>query len=718
MSTAANFDSQIAAFLARLPNQADQTGAEEPQVIFRGDLELDREREDHMVQDTFRRIGELETENGYQKDGASVLENVSAEGVDLEKMKRIPKRQFLNMVFHMKMDWRREAMGGIYRAGRNLHMPFTRRTVQQMIARAQNHFCGSDPFCHATPVGVQEPEASSTANEWAQHKFKGAGLRSHLMKGIELAGIGGEVVIKKGYRRDQHSYETTANVLVVPDETAEGGFRPLLDAKGEHIIEGEDEWALNEQGQMVLTRDGQTLQPEGYSENSFQPMKIRRKIVAYSGPDARPVDFRNFLAPIDAPDLQCLAADTVVEYYDMTAIEIVQMFIRRMQEAGKWDANQYPRTMEYLRSVSSNSKSSGDFNRPEIGETKQNADKGRGDPVIHVAEVHRWFDATQTGQLDSIHMLLDRDTQRPILYDHTANVFEDGKRPYTSIAWWPIDGSWCGIGAVEVFWTLQDFIDLQVNRWDMSLSESGSKTFFNAEMTVEGQANPKLSINDQSTFRKRDPNMPADRILERIQLYEFKGAKLEGLIQFVGQLVTNMSGVANANDAAAVNLDTQETATGVNNIAASGEEMFAPILVNLEPGVTEVCADSLAISVERMDDEEAFEVLGADGQMILKVLKKQDAKSFRWHVALEVSANKGERDVAQSTAATEAGKDYLMLPPPMQAVLAPLYRQRLRAHGVKDVHKIIVVPTPEQIQAWQVAQQAAAAQQNNKPPQA
>lgn len=710
-----NFDSQIAAFLARVPNEADLTGTEEPQVIFRGDLELTREQEDSMVHDTMRRIGELEDEHGYHKDSTQ-LEGITSAGVDLEQMKRIPKRQFLSMIFHMLMDWRRDAMGGIYKEGQNLHMPFTRRTVQQMIARAQNHFCGSDPFCHATPVGVQDPEASSTANEFAQHKFRGAGLRNQLMKGIEIAAIGGEAVMKKGHRLDQHSYQTTANVLVVAGETGEP--EALMDANGDYIIEGQgDDWALNEQGQMVLVRDGQTVQPEGYSEEMYQPMKIRRKIVSYNGPDARPVDFRNFLAPKDAPDLQGLAADTVVEYYDMTAIEIVQMFIGRMQQAGNWDANQYPRTMDYLRSVSSNTRNVQN-NKPEYGENDA-TQKTRSDPVIHVAEVYRWFDATQSGQLDSIHMLLDRDTMRPILYDYTANVHEDGKRPYRQIQWWPIDGSWCGIGAVELFWKLQAFIDLQVNRWDLSLSQSGKKIFFNAKQTVEGDANPKLSINDVTYLTKRDPNMEASRILEVIPLHEFKGAKLESLIQFVGQLFTNMSGVANANDAAAVNMDTQETATGVNNIAASGEEMFAPILVNLEPAITEVCADSLAIAVEHMDEQEAFEVVGPDGLMILQTLAKQDAKSFRWHVGLEVSSNRGERDVAQATAATEAGKDYMMLPPPMQAKLAPLYRQRLRAHGVKDVHKIIVVPTAEEMQAWNLAQQAASQQQNDKqPPQA
>jgi hypothetical protein len=60
-----NFDSQIAAFLSRLPYEAEPTlAANEPQVIFRGALELDRDQEAALVQSTMTRIGELETELG------------------------------------------------------------------------------------------------------------------------------------------------------------------------------------------------------------------------------------------------------------------------------------------------------------------------------------------------------------------------------------------------------------------------------------------------------------------------------------------------------------------------------------------------------------------------------------------------------------------------------------------------------------------------------
>jgi hypothetical protein len=507
--------------------------------------------------------------------------------------------------------------------------------------------------------------------------------------------------MKTGHRNETHSYEQYARVVI------DQNLKPVRDINGEVIEEGEDEWVrLTEGGPMVLKRDGQTPMPAKWE---YDFLKIRRNVTTYNGSEARPVDFRNFLAPLDAPDLQCKAADCIVEYYDLTAIEIVEQFIARMQANNRWDAKLYPRTLEYLRMASSNARASSAPNRVESGAGAEHS--LRADPVIRVAEVHRWYDATQTGRLDNIHMLIDRDTQRPILYDHCANVYDDGQRPYTNIPWWSIDGCWHGVGAVEVFWELQRFIDLTTNRWDLSLSQEGNKVFFNPEQTMEGQSNPRLTINDAMFFRKKDVNVPANRILEQVPIHEFKGAKLEAILQYGGQMFTNLSGTSNANDAAAVGMDTAKLATGVNNIESSGREMFQPILSNMEEGIARVIQRSLEIEIEHMDDEEAFNVMGQDGYMVLASLKKEDAKAVRWHVGLEVSGNKGERELAANSQAKQAVIEYSSLAPPLQIRVNSLYRQILRSLNIRNVDKILPLPTEQDIAAYQQSMQQQAMQQ-------
>jgi hypothetical protein len=311
--------------------------------------------------------------------------------------------------------------------------------------------------------------------------------------------------------------------------------------------------------------------------------------------------------------------------------------------------------------------------------------------------VHRWFDATQSGNRDNIYMLLDMDTKQPLLYDHVANVYDGGKRPFTPIVWWPIEGRWNGIGAVEVFWKIQEFVDISAARWELSLSQSGGVTFFSPELTQEGMNNRNLVLNYGAFYRKRDPMMPASQIVERVQLADFKGGDLYQIIQFFLQLATNMSGVSNANDAAAAGLNTGELATGVRNIKESGDEMFAPILVNLEKGVREVTEDVQACSIEYLDPEEARAVVGERGLAVLQKLKSADSRSYRWAVTLEVSSNKGERDVAQTAAATQVALEYFQLMPELQVRLYKLYRQRLKAHGVRNVDEIITEPAQQQV---------------------
>ena len=686
-------DTQIASFLARLPDQADPLANDEPQVIFRGALELTREQETAMVDHLLKRMGELEDELG-RKDAdqaAPVWTRIEDGGeLDVEGMSFMARRTLWDLIFHQRFEWRRRLWAGIFAAGQNLHIPMTRRTVQQMIARAQNHFFAAEPFCTATPVGIDDIDVATTCNEWVQYKFKQGRIKLAGMKSIELAGIRGECVMETRHRVDRQDYGTIASVLIGPDG------EPVVAADNDCIYE-DDTWHVDDEtGVLVLDRDGETPQPHGGLRSSmFRQRKVRRSIVRQRGPEARPVAFKDFLAPLNAESLQ--TADTLVHFEDITAIEIAGQFIERLQAARQWDPGQYPRTLEFLRTAASNQHAgttAADAVRPELGESVHSTPMhGRGDPVVRTAKFFARYDADNDGRLEDVFVVVDLDTKRPILYDHVANVFPGGRRPYHPVVWWPVEGRWHGMGAVETFWQLQKFIDLCMNRWELSESQAGSKTFFNPELTVEGQNNPKLDVNSPGYLRKRDVNVPASRILERVPLHEFKGQNLDSLIDRATQIFVNMSGVGNGNDAAAAGLDTSQLATGINNIQQSGEEMFTPLLVNLEDGITTVATECQVLAVEHMDEEEAFAIVGSNGLAALKKLKASQVQKLQWNVSLEVSSNRSQRDVAQLTAAKGAAVEYLGLPPPNQATLAPLYRQLLKLYGVRDVDKILPLPT-------------------------
>lgn len=152
-----------------------------------------------------------------------------------------------------------------------------------------------------------------------------------------------------------------------------------------------------------------------------------------------------------------------------------------------------------------------------------------------------------------------------------------------------------------MFWPMQKAIDLAFNRWDLSNSSSGSVTFWSPELTVEGAANPKLMLNAGNTYRKVNQQTKGGDIVERIPLYEFKGAQMETIAQYYMQIASNMSGVANANDSQAAGLESSKLATGIRNIDRSGQEQFAPLLSRLSEGITDICETSLVIAVRGMD---------------------------------------------------------------------------------------------------------------------
>src|SRR5689334_6930258 len=127
-------DSQIAAFLERLPATGETDDGVSPRVLFPGDLVLTREQEEKMVEWFLRRKCELEDELGR----AEVMDNAGItvpENGDIDGMKFMPKRALFESLFAQKVDWRRDGIGGIFREGQNIHMPMLRRICNQMIAR-------------------------------------------------------------------------------------------------------------------------------------------------------------------------------------------------------------------------------------------------------------------------------------------------------------------------------------------------------------------------------------------------------------------------------------------------------------------------------------------------------------------------------------------------------------------------------------------------------
>lgn len=724
-------DSQIAAFLSRLPAHqiTDGDDGQSPKVIFRGALELDLYQEQALVDACLKWKGDLNESTGRAtlqaggRGGAGFNATVAWE--NHRELSFMEKSRLWELVYNQDFSWRKKGLRGLFSDGQNLHFPLTRRTVQQMIARATNHYFATKPFFSAIPIGTEDPETASDANDWAQYKFDQAKVDLTLQRVIEKTLKTGTAVAKCQHSLETDRFETFAEVMI--DDTGE----PMVAVDGDFIFKGDQFVPQMPAAPMpgapsadptqqapvdpaappadpaqpiapvapitaappplVLQRDMQTPLPENAQ---YAVKKVVRRTILYRGPKAKMLRTEDFMAS-EGDDLQ--KVDCTVEFYDQTAIDIVDTYLDRLKTSGQFDAQEFPRVMAMLRGAQSNASTSSAI--PGASTPTNQEPAKRGDPLVRCAEFCILFDANNDGKRENVNVVIDLETERPILYDYVANVYamNGGVRPYIASTVNPEEGQWTGTSTCEVFWPMQKAVDLEICRQEFANSKEGTAWFFNAELTTEGINNPNLEINGKTVLHKRDVNIPAAKILEGVPLTNIKAEHTEKMIETYQQMFLNMSGVQNANDANAAGLDSSQLATGINNIAQSGDELFGPILTQLEPGIEAISKMMLMIAVKDMDPVEAFHVMGPDGAAKLTQLSTESLQTLPWDLGLEVTSNKGQQVIAENTAAKDGALEYDSLQPASQVKLQPLYRTILKAYKMRDADKLVPMPDPQAV---------------------
>ena len=686
-----------------------EKGGEKPKVVFKTPLKLTYEQENKMIEHALTRITTLEDELGrLTTSHSNWYGNGQNQTIKQAAGSYMGKRQLYEMTYHNQLDWRSYLIGGIF-AESNLTVPLSRRIAQQQIARATNYFLGTEPWFGAYPVGKSDSSVADITDKYCKHKSNQSDLKGTIMSNIEGAIIRGESVSKTIYKQDWTQYQKEAVIAV----DAQGN--PFVASDADYIYETDawlampiDPTAIAEDGSTppenitwVLQRDGQTQLPLGATDPkslTFEMQIVPRRQVRYRGADAKTVYYKDFLAPLSAPTLD--EADIVVHLYDKPAIEIASIYVSALQEAKNETTRETAaRIFESLQELVNGDESKKSYKnkeRPELGESagttsreddSDNADKS-GEPLIEIAEVYMHFDANEDGVQEDIVMMLDRKNRRPLFYDYVANRTPNGRRPFKVTRVNRVDGRWHGIGTMEVFQPLQEVVDLLVNRWNFSQSRSGNVIFWNRELTMEGEENPHLELNGGTTYTPKG-NVDPDMILKVIPLHDIKGREIYKEIEFFMQVAINMSGVSHVNDAQMLGMDTAKLATGVKNIERSGQEMFSIYLSQLQDGLEAVLRDFCIYSLAYLDQQEAFTYTEDDKAMQLTFGPDQVDRQVEMDVRLEMTRYKSEQDLAQAQSASAKVIEFYMLPPELQARVAPLYRQMLKAMQVAHVDEII-----------------------------
>ena len=671
---------------------------DETKVVFPSPLELTLEQEKKLVDHAMLRIDDLEKQLGRKNTehhnwyGSGENDTIKDAAGSF-----MGKRQLYEMTYHNQLDWRSYLIGGIFSES-NLTVPMSRRIAQQQIARSASYFLGTDPWFGAYSVGATDDDKASILDKYLKYKAKKSELKNTVISSIEGAIIRGESVVKTVYKQDWTSFKSRITVAV------SGDSQPYVAADGEYITP-EDTWLQGEGGVWILERDGETqMPPEVKSPElfTFEEQLVQRQKVRYAGAESKTVYYKDFLASMDAESLD--TADCIAHLYDKPAMEIASLYVSALQNKDSTTRETAARIYESLQElVGGDSEPSSHANRPrpEVGESIGDNDRDSGmeesvkEPVIEIAEIYLHFDADEDGVQEDIVLMIDRKNKRPLFYDYVANRTPNGRRPFDVVRVNRVDGRWHGIGTMEVFQPLQEVVDLLVNRWSLSQSQSGNVIFWRKDLTLEGEDNPHLELNGGETYTPKGNVDPA-KILTIIPLHDIKGREIYKEIEFFMQVAINMSGVSHANDASMLGMDTAKLATGVRNIERSGQEMFSIYLSVMQEGLEEVLKSFVTYSMAYMDTKEAFIYTENDQAHAIEFNPNDIERSIEMDIRMEMTKYKNEQELAQASQATAKVIEYYQLPPELQQRLAPLYRQMLKAFQISHVDQIIS-PTDHQL---------------------
>lgn len=682
--------------------EASATDENAPRMPFPTSYRLTRDQEDELIEHAMKRLDELEDETGRSRTGSGdwwLRGEHDAEQEDPQGTRRaertwMGKRRLYDLVYQNDVDHRATILGGIF-AESNLVVPLARKITRQMTARAVNYYFGTDPWFSVYPVGEMDRDRADKADRYCRWKLDQANTKRKLELGIERAFVLGEAVEKTTWERREQIYKTMAKVLVDPNG------KDILGVDGDYILES-DLWIEKstvdrETGQvvgqpyMVLKRDGTTKQP---ADPVYQEKLVERRMTHYAGPEANVVHFLDFLCPLDAPSVQ--EADCIVHLYDMPVMSLADQWKKQEQGNGAASIEGTRKAIELIRELANENgtpKNAQNGYEPDLDGDAANARADNEEAVANIAEFYLYYDADGDGMMEEIMIVIDRDSRTPIFYDYTANVTSDGQRPFSVVRVNEVPGRWYGIGAMEMFETTQQIIDLTVNRWNFSNSKSARVDFWNPQNTLEGRSNPHLALNWGGTYTPV-PGKRAEDCLSSVYLENNKEGQQQQFMEFFIQLATNESGVANANDSQFAGLDSAELATGVKNIEKSGQELFSLYLGHLEPGISDTLEKQINLLFTRLDQMEVYRYFeedeeGGEGAGEMVMIDPADIADLELDVSILLTRYRGEQIMESSTRAVELVERFYSLHPMVQQQVADLFRQMLKALQVSNADKII-----------------------------
>jgi hypothetical protein len=713
MNTSGTANSQVDNLSSKLPTLPPNPDA--PKMPFGTAYKLTLDQETALVEHALLRLEQIENQLGKRQVNQAPR-NIGGHQFTLtcDPYSFFGKREkYTARYYNHVAD--RAVKNTIYEHS-NLTASLSQRITAQMVAKSCSFFYGQpddDEWFNAEGIGVEDAELADKVKKYARYVSKQCKVKERHCQAVEFSWVRGEAVVKTTHQERFQIYKRTATFLV--DESGEA----ILDAHGDYILQ-EDVWIPelvpaatppapqgqpmqqdtdNDAGQepdndaddmpmvptgnQILKRDGVTLLPPN---PIWKTDVISRRLVTWEGPDSRVCYYKDFLCPIDAPGIQPGEADLIAHLYDKSVMEVAQMFANQLG-SGDDGVSDLQAAVELLRNmISESSLRKSSEGQPRHDFYEKDTEGSPNNPTCQIAECWLTYDADGDGIQEEIMLVIDRRNKVPIFYEYTANVTLRGLRPFEVIRPMAVDGRWYGMGAMEYFDPEQEFIDLQINRRNFRDGGSGRVTFWSPWATMEGQRDPALTLNNGKTYTLREGYKP-EQALSYVTLPDDTG-ELKAQIELFMQLMQIKSGVVNGADQKISGLPSANTATGINEVSESGQELFAMFLLRLFPGVQAALSSVVDTIFSKMDARQIFTYFNGDAQEIIE-LTPDDIRDLALHVSLSITQQR-DRQVLQAGNTADAVIDgYYARPLPLQERTKAYARTRLKSLRVPQSDSII-----------------------------
>jgi hypothetical protein len=436
-------------------------------------------------------------------------------------------------------------------------------------------------------------------------------------------------------------------------------------------------------GNLLLKSDNTTLMPQDAEWiEGLWPFRV----VTQEGARCDVVYFKDFLCPLSAPTIH--EADINIQLYSLPVMRLVEMFRREdLAAAGVKDLESMRRAVAMVRNMAGGSEPTSGASQPRGDHGEEGNTAPPNSPDVELVEAWLRFDVDGDGIQEEIMVVIDRTNRFPVYYDYTANLTIKGRRPFEVIRSRAVDGRWYGIGAMEYFEPEQEFIDLTINRRNFRMSQAGRISWWNPHVTTQGRSQPGVTtLEFGKTYTLLDGYKGED-LAGYIELPDDSENLME-MLNFYMQLMQLKSGVINAGDQEASGLPSSNTATGINDVATSGREMFSQYLNCLMVGQEDTLAANVLVTYRNMNKPEIFRFFQGDTAG-LDSLTPEEVKHLDFIVTINLTRQHTEKVLQTSAQASQLVKDFYVQPPIIQMNVKEFYREGISALGYNSANRII-----------------------------